>query len=47
MADILGLARYQQDKTVCLEKNSKNPGLALLMVDGFSELAFFHTRQCF
>jgi hypothetical protein len=46
MADILVLARCQQDKTMCLEKISKNPGLALLMVDGFSELAFFHNLDC-
>jgi hypothetical protein len=46
MAEVLGLVSYQHDEATCIENISKNPGLALLLVDGFSELMVLHNMHC-
>jgi hypothetical protein len=46
MAEVLGLVHFQQDKNSCLDSISKNPGLAMLLVDGFSDLAILHNLDC-
>jgi hypothetical protein len=43
MADIMSLVSYQQDKDQSLSVISKNPGLSLLLVDGFMELVLLHS----
>jgi hypothetical protein len=46
MADILNLVSYHQGAKTILEKIQKNPGLTLLLVDGFSELVLLHHLDC-
>jgi len=46
MADILGLLSFHQDESKCINNVSKNPGLALLLVDGFSDLMVLHNVHC-
>jgi hypothetical protein len=46
MAEVLGLIHFQQDKNSCLDSISKNPGLAMLLVYGFSDLAILHNLDC-
>jgi len=46
MADILNLVPYHQGAKTILEKIQKNPGLTLLLVDGFSELVLLHHLDC-
>jgi len=46
MAEVLGLASFQQNESVCVENISKNPGLAILLVDGFSDLMVLHNLHC-
>jgi len=45
MADILGLVNYKQNEVTSSDKISKNPGLAILLVDGFSELLLLHSLE--
>jgi hypothetical protein len=46
MIDVLGLARFQKDKQTILASISKHPGLAMLLVDGFSKLEILHNLDC-
>jgi hypothetical protein len=46
MAEVLGLVSYHHDEATCIENISKNPGLAILLVDGFSELMVLHNMHC-
>jgi hypothetical protein len=46
MAEVLGLASFQQNESVCMENISKYPGLAILLVDGFSDLMVLHNLHC-
>jgi hypothetical protein len=46
MADILGLARFQKDHDFILASILKNPGLAMLLVDGFSDFVVLHNVDC-
>jgi hypothetical protein len=46
MAAVLGLLSFRQDANYCIDNISKNPGLALLLVDGFSELVALHNLHC-
>jgi hypothetical protein len=46
MADVLGLLSFHQDESICIDNISKNPGLALLLVDGFSDLMVLHNVHC-
>jgi len=43
MTDIMSLVSYRQDKDQSLSVISKNPGLSLLIVDGFMELILLHS----
>jgi hypothetical protein len=40
MASVLGLIPFHQDVNHCIENISRNPGLSLLLVDGFSKLFY-------
>jgi hypothetical protein len=45
MAEIQGLVRFNRDPDQCLEQISKNPGLSMLLVDGFSELVLLQNLE--
>ena len=46
MAEVLGLLSFQQEESSCVEKIQKNPGLAVLLVDGFQDLMILHNLHC-
>jgi hypothetical protein len=46
MAEVMGLLPFRGDVNTCIDSISKNPGLAILLVDGFSELMVLHNLQC-
>jgi hypothetical protein len=46
MADVLGSASYGKSANQISEQISKNPGLAVLLVDGVSELVILHSLDC-
>ncbi len=46
MADVLGLASYGKSANEISEQILKSPGLAVLLVDGFSELVILHSLDC-
>jgi len=46
MAKVIGLLLFRSDVNTCIDNISKNPGLAMLLVDGFSELMVLHNVQC-
>ena len=46
MNDVLSLAKFQKEKQNILSSTSINPGLAMLLVDGFSELVILHNLDC-
>jgi len=47
MAEVQGILSFQKNTNNCVEEISKNPGLALLLVDGFLELVLLHNVHCF
>ena len=46
MAEVMGLLPFWSDVNTCIDNISKNPGLAMLLVDGFLELMVLHNVQC-
>jgi len=45
MTESQGLVWFNQDPNKCMEQISKKPGLAMLLVDGFSELVLLHNLE--